>query len=501
MQKRLTSRTAILTHFTCPYKRFLLFHEKGSGLITEKTSLDLLIGIVTHRGLQHLLEHCRTEHPNGDFEDACVDEAVEKAYEIWRETLANKNLWLHYGEEDRLDWIVAEQECLFEGLIRAWAIRRLPSLLEEYTILEVEHEEVFEDFSDIITFLGKADYSALRKIDNKIIVGSFKTASQYAEVTTRDILHDMQGVSEWVIIQDRLDKAWDYWELLNSRKDTIEEKAGETYTDEELNFLINYQWMNKHIEKPEIFAVQYEYLLKGQRKQDPYNSGIYKQQSFLCHPIKKDVVQRIFMSTKSVVVDPDEYKYVHLKKGPLPKGWEKIDVWEDIGIKNWITMLARGNVQPELGHPFDPRIEIDDSGKQKISGGVIYIPDLVIRTSAELEEWKVSARGIEERIAEGLDIIEQLDQTILTTEDEQTKEIFIEMRKRAVWEHFPKNTQSCHNFFGRDCVFTFHCHEFVNIDEAILAGVLENRIPHHELELKNHAEKGYIESPNTESEP
>jgi len=146
--KHFTSRTAILTTKVCPYKRYLAFELAGTGYSTERVSLDLLIGTVCHRGLQHLLEHCRLHTPDEELSEACIDEAVAKAYEVWRDTLSKHQLWLHSGEEDRLEWIVAEQETLFEGLIRAFAIRRLPTLLEEYEILEVEHEEVFKDFTE-----------------------------------------------------------------------------------------------------------------------------------------------------------------------------------------------------------------------------------------------------------------------------------------------------------------------------------------------------------------
>ena len=165
-----TSRTAILSYKTCAYKRFLQYHLEGAGFVGGLISLDLLVGTVVHRGLQHLLEHCRKHKEDESLTEACIDEAVEKAREVWKDTLSNQGLYLHSGEEDRLDWIIPEQESLWEGLIRAFAIRRLPDILEEYEILEVEHEEVSTEFSQIVTLLGKADGLFLRKKDNALII-------------------------------------------------------------------------------------------------------------------------------------------------------------------------------------------------------------------------------------------------------------------------------------------------------------------------------------------
>lgn len=528
--RNFTSRSAVLCAKTCMYKRYLQYELEGSGYTTERISLDLLIGTVCHRGLQYLLEHCRLHKADEELSEACIDEAVEKAYEVWRDNLSNHQIWLHTGEEDRLDWIIAEQECLFEGLIRAFAARRLPDLLDEYEILEVEHEEVFEDFSpdielpieifkripekdtfnyrnepesyafvytggvlnncpplyvkerdnwitygDVIlspeedrvilvgvTFLGKADGLFRRKRDNKLIILSIKTASQYADVTTRDILHDMQGVSEWVIVQDRLNRYYKVF-LENSFLDP-EKIAVPVWA---INLFRNM------VGKPEIFAVQYEYLLKGQRKQDPYGSGIYKQNSFLCHPYQLDAVQQIFIGSKggTSVVNPAEYKW-KVNKGKQPRGWEKIDIWNDIGIKAWIEMLATGQVQPEEGHPFDE---------------ILVTPDLVVRDKKEMEEWLVSTRFQEENIARYLELITQYEKAIdlemqLGREDgiQEAKEVLQE----AIWSFFPKNTLSCHNFYGKDCSYVTHCHELHSLEDLKDSGYLIRRESHHELEQK-----------------
>lgn len=478
-RKHFTSRSAVLCYNTCHYKRYLQYELEGTGYTTEKISLDLLIGICVHRGLQHLLEHCRLEHPNGDFEEACIDQAVAFAYEVWRETLSSHMLWLHNGEEDRLDWIIAEQECLFEGLIRAFAARRLPALLEEYTVLEVEHEEVFEDFSQMVTFLGKADGLFLRKADYKLVILSIKTASQFAEVTTRDILHDMQGISEWAIVQDRLNKIWfqingpNYIAYETSIAKTFKQSIiGKWEISEQL-----FDFLSKLGEAPEVFAIQYEYLLKGQRKQDPYGSGIYKQNSFLCHPYQQNTIQQLYTGINAgITINPAEYKW-KIGKGKQPKGWEKADIWNDIGIKGWIEMLATGQVQPEEGHPFD---------------NILITPDLVVRTREDIKEWLISTRFQEENIVKGLSIIRQLQEqwnssmlsnNLISNEDiEAVNRNYSSLIQEAIWCFFPKNTLSCHDFYGKDCPYVIHCHELESLGTLTSSGYLIRRESHHELE-------------------
>lgn len=483
--KAFTSRSAVLSYKTCPYKRFLTYHIKDSGVISEKQSLDLLIGSVVHRGLQHLFEHCRKEHPDGNFEEACVDEAVEAAKELWQDKLSKQSLWLHSGEEDRLDWIIAEQECLWEGLIRAFAIYKLPGILEEYDILEVEHEEVSESFSPLVTFLGKADGLFLRKSDKKLVILSIKTTSEYADVTERDILHDMQGVSEWFLIQERINTINDLMfsikklrgtELQYSleKEEEIREHLYSLGSDNLLQFISDYQNANEG-KAPQIFAVQYEYLIKGKRKQWPNKSGNYMQYSFLCHPLKLDsVVQIAFGRGGAVTIDPAKYHW-NWGSGAFPKGWDKEDIWNDIGIKSWIEMLATGLIQPELGHPFE---------------NILKTPDLVVRSEGEIEEWLVSTRFQEEWICNSLDTIRDFKQDV---EYDANQDSFTNLRN-AIWKYFPKNTQSCHDYYGKDCQFVRHCHELESVEDMEAAGELIPRIPHHELEKQEFIEKGLIEN-------
>lgn len=478
--KNYISRSAVLTFKVCDYKGFLTYLYEGHGLDSEKASLELLIGSCFHRGRQHLLEHCRVHHPDGKFDDQCIDEAVEKAYELWREELSKRSLGLHKGEEDRLDEVIAEQECLFEGLIRAWALRRLPQILEEYDILEVEQEEVFENFSPLVTWLGKADAMYRRKSDGAIILDSAKTASTYPEVTERNILHDMQGISEWVAANDRLKRYWEdckRWMIPDHEEELPQWMQDKK--EQDLESAVEYfKWMRDLDSPPQVHAVQYDFAIKGQRRKESYTdpAAEYTQQSFLCHPYKKDSLVS-FTTSGTIAQGTDEYKW-KVSAGKQPKGWRKINIWEDIGVKSWVEMLARGFVQPELGDPF--LIERDDEGK--LTSGILYTPPLVVRTEFELAEWLISTKFFAERIFQYLELLKIAAENGTVTEYEQT-----------LWKLFPKNTLSCHDFYGRDCQFVVHCHEMQSLQELEQAGYFVPRIPHHDAEKEEFAKKGLIQ--------
>ena len=54
---------------------------------------------------------------------------------------------------------------LIEALIRAFSIQRLPTLLNEYEVLEVEHEEVFEEHRSSEDGGGEPEPAAIAQPD------------------------------------------------------------------------------------------------------------------------------------------------------------------------------------------------------------------------------------------------------------------------------------------------------------------------------------------------
>lgn len=458
MYKLLMSRSALLSYQTCNRKFYYQYQYKGHGVVDNKLNIDLLIGEACHRGLQHLLEHCRIDHKNGDFTDTCIDEAVKYANDLYITRISTNDIDIHKSED--LGYVILETGALIEGLIRSFALYRLPSLLNEYDILEVEKEDIY-NINESSIFLGKADGLFKRKSDNKLVVLSIKTDSYLTENTIRDNTHDMQGISEIVIIKDRLNFLYD---LLKTRNHL---ELG--YDDNKLNYdkdwIINedvYNYMqdcySKNLKNIEINLVQYEHLIKGGRRQDPAKSGIYKRQSPLLHPYKLNSG----IDFKSKIFNPDEFM-ITFGQGRPPKNWEKIDIWKIMPVKQWIDMLNTSQVQPEIGN---------------ILKDIIYTSDLIFRSNEEQEEWVESFGQVINNI--------DRDLTIYNLHKDSAAS------RNSFNKRFPKNTQSCHNFYGKDCIFVDVCHNGLRIDEAFEFGTYQIRHPHHDLEREYFKEKGWL---------
>jgi hypothetical protein len=458
---RFTSRTAALTYQTCRRKRFLSNHWGFTGLTPEAIDLNLETGNAVHRGLQHLFEHCRLEHPDGSFEEKCINEAVKVAVELFRTDASKHSIALRTGEDMFLSFVIAEHECLIEGLIRCFAIKRLPSLLAEYEIVEVEMDENFIEFSPIVIWQSKADAAFLTKDYSKgIVVCSIKTANEYADVTLRNIITDMQGNSEWAAIQARLDREFAEFNkaAMENALDKLENKRWHKY----------FNWCNANNQKPKVYAVQYEHLITGEYR-DYEKMGLRKRQTFLLHPYKLELMGGINAFTGAKSFPPTAYKW-KWGQGRQPKGWNKIDIWEDVGIKNWVDMLASGQVQREEGDPLDL---------------LIRTSDLIIRTDDKLEEWLISTRYQEESIVIDLEILEAHADWAKKNDNWGPYNI-------ALMKLFPKDTQQCWDYYGRDCQFTKLCHEGCNLNELMDAGFYIPRVPHHDGEKLHFIERKLI---------
>jgi hypothetical protein len=149
-------------------------------------------------------------------------------------------------------------------------------------------------------------------------------------------------------------------------------------------------------------------------------------------------------------------------QGRPPKSWEKINIWQIMSVKQWIFMLNTGQIQPEIGN---------------ILKDIIYTSDLIFRSNEEQEEWKLSIGYM----------IETIENRLRN----------LEIWKQGTYEQnlamlFPKNTQSCHNFYGKDCIFVSVCHNGLDIDEAFEFGTYKTRHPHHDLEREYFKEKGWL---------
>lgn len=485
-EKFLIHRSAILTYKACPYKYFLEYALGGHGVVSFAMPQHLLIGIAIHRGLQHLLEHCRVEHPDGDFSEKCIDDAVDFAHKVFVEVIEKREIELKkkwngssYDVED-LNYTIKEIYNLIEALIRAYAVYRLRNFLEEYEVLEVEKEEVFDSFSDIVTWLGKADGLLRRKKDNELVILSFKTASEFGNSNMFNIRIDMQGCSEIIAVEDRLNKHYKiFYEAFVKANAYVQEVGDELH-----NY---FHWKIRQtigFVPIQVFANQYEYLVKGKHRADSSEPLKYKYQTHLLHAVKSDsaAVAQLGSGLRFGASGSIEYEWV-IPQGKLPKGKKKFDVADDVGVKVWVDMLARGEVQPEKGDALE---------------GVIIAGEerLAKRSLEQLKEWRISTQFEAEEIAERVRTLNDLKLRAAFPENESsTRDMLLEIYETKLKQFFRRDgmdSQLCYAYYGDKCPFTEHCHKGVMIEDGLESGMWIVREPHHELEVERFKEKGFL---------
>jgi hypothetical protein len=502
----MTSRTAVLTFQDCPRRRFLSNHLNGHGITGSKQSLDTFIGSVTHRGLQNLLEHARVDH-DGDtrlIKRTCINQSVNVARRVFFEMLENSQGFYHKGDDyTDYEYKIDEAWALCEAFIRAFAIWRLPLFGEFYEVLEVEKEEqywfeepincpecggsqFFQVVSETTTpnpdckicngsgrvggilFQAKADGLLRGRQDNKLYVLSFKTARDFTDLTMKQILHDMQGMSEIAAIEDRLNRIFDRLKLGNYQTSktgttTWDCVKNETGIGSAMFSYMENRILNNELDNIECYAVDYEYLLKGRYQQDPWNSGNYKWQNPLIHFWKNDGILNMMSGQRSGM----DFKW-KAGKGRMPAGWEKTDAWQtqepfnNMGVEAWLDMLMSHEVQPEEGDVFQN----------------IFRSEVIIRDRSHIEEWKVSTHAQEHNVAANLRELE------LAPDD---KKEFVLAR------YFRKHTNRCHDFYGNDCPFVQICHQNLSPTELVEEGLFKIRSPHHDAEREEFKKKGFME--------
>lgn len=462
------SRSALLIYQTCQRKYFYSNEFNNHGLSSNFINRDLLIGSSIHRGLQHLFEHCRINHPSGDFDETCVDEAVKVALELFDNEINQPNCNIGIRKTEDLGYVIIESRNLVEALIRAYSLVRLPLFLEEYEILEIEKEDTL-DFGNDIIFLAKADGLLRRKSDNKLAVLSIKTISEFIDEghptktpTIQSISIDMQGNSEAYVIKKRLN----YWyKYLNSSSDDDDYKYRET--DLIVNFGCNSEVANYLksciTERIDINLIQYEHLVKGEMSESPYGSGNYRRNTPLLHPYYLDMG----FNLRSGVIDKNQFA-ITFGKGRPPKGWEKVDIWKYVSIKEWIWMLAGGEIQPELG---------------QILHKFIRASDVIYRSDEEQREWFEST----EYLVRYMKVTKSLyEESIEYAKGDTSREL------TALYRLYPKDTQRCLKYYGQDCIFYSICHQGIDAQEALNDNLYQIRVPHHDKEREKFKEKGLI---------
>lgn len=321
------------------------------------------------------------------------------------------------------DFLKKELAALVEAMTRAYARRRLKPLLEEFEILEVEREGSWKlgeteiesapykettpagflrTVTDVepteIHWMSRHDALLLHRQTNLLYLLSFKTTGSWDRRKKQDAEIDMQGLSEAVDVENRLAEAWER----GQQEVQVTDKGGHTVLShqtvqakERIDQLVSpriAQWLLTQPSPPRVFAVRYEYLLKGTRREDKDTSPKrYTQDTPLIRAYRQDGMT---LEDRRWATN---YKWHDLSgQGHTLnyRNWKKSNVWEVISISAWIDLLDQGEIQPdtydENGHPVD------------ILADQFIPPVIVYRSEDDMRDWLEQVEAQEIRIAQNV---------------------------------------------------------------------------------------------------
>jgi hypothetical protein len=355
-----------------------------------------------------------------DFSDPTYDKAIGEAMDLSEISPDEVHAAAERAEQQASgvdEYLKKELAALVEGMVRAYARRRLKPLISEFEIFEIEREGSWKlgehnpsgrhafdgptcsycgcwmDEAEDETgewkecpaafelfWMSRHDGLLLERQTSFLYLLSFKTTGAWDRRKKADAEVDMQGLSEAVDVEKRLGEAW---ELLHVQTDPVTLGAAEMIPaavaqvnrlrDKKIAELCSpriAQWLSSQPSPPKILGVRYEYILKGARREDKTESAgdgnggsgsarRWVQDSPLIRAWRQDGItleDRRWAAT---------YKWWGElgRAGPahtLPyRSWKKSAVWESMSIREWVDMLDRGEeVQPEARDEEGARVDV-----------------------------------------------------------------------------------------------------------------------------------------------
>ena len=332
------SRTEI--DHKCPRREYWEYYYDGKGLQPVKLNQHLAFGGAVHEAIAEALLLCKWNdelplmHSIKDIiahAQANLRKQFTEAHGFQSATLTEMGF---DGEmiqvtEDQT-WLIDHYCDLLEGLVVGWCLVRLPVLLEQYRVVQVETEETLcvgnagmYPISDAqLVFLSRPDAILERRTDGALVILSLKTTKKVNSEWLENFKTDQQTISEVLPVEARLGR--------------------------------------------EVAGVQVEGLVKGElRTEWPKGSGRWHHNSPLVWGYMIEA-GGIDLEWKAQFEWQDEAG----NNRRLGKGWNRQRIAERYpgGVAEWVGNLYQA--EPELLRAQFPS------------------PPLISRSAHELEEWQ-----------------------------------------------------------------------------------------------------------------
>ena len=355
-------RSRLEVSHRCPRREYWEYYYDGKGLQPVKLNQHLAFGGAVHEAIASILRYCR------DF-DALLDmgqvhTAIKNAQSVLRDEFVQAKGFqsepiLEEGFDGQLvqvtqdqTWLIDHYCDLLEGLVVGWCLVRLPLLMQQYRVVQVETEEQLNFLvpdgpgeSLYLRFLSRPDAILERRTDGALVILSLKTVSQVNGMWLENFKTDQQTISEVLPVEFRLGR--------------------------------------------EVAGVQVEGLTKGPQAVDwPRGSGHKHHASPLIWGYLTEA-GGLDLEWKARYEWTDEAG----NSRRLGKGWNRQRIAERYpgGIAEWVGWLYQND--PELLRAQFPS------------------PPLISRSANELEEWQTQVKYREIEVANGLVQIERYNRT------------------------------------------------------------------------------------------
>lgn len=196
----------------CPRKRWWSAEYKGRGIEQRAMRVPLLTGGLIHEPLAHILEVARTHGPIRGAES--MPGAVIMARDIYMATVKQRGIMLDAFDGDDnaignvitdVNWQVEEQLALLEALVKGWCLLRLPALLTEFDILEVE-QEYTTPLDGVFGFMARPDAVLKRKGSGELFVLNFKSVGDPNKTWMEQWRYESQTLSEVIGVEAKYEK-------------------------------------------------------------------------------------------------------------------------------------------------------------------------------------------------------------------------------------------------------------------------------------------------------
>lgn len=286
--------------------RFLNYDYDGDGIETKRAALPLLSGIAIHAAHARLLA--------GEALDIVVTSIIAGYVEAIKE----RGLFgLDVTKE-----LIREQSALLEGMLRVWAVIRMPAILAEYDIVSIEQTWDWSLVSGLAERM-RMDVILRRKDDGMLFILDFKTVAYPSEIWEEKFEHDLQTCL--------------YLQALRER-----------YPDDIIG------------------GILFEGLVKGQFKKETAKGSPWYGQKVQNSPY-----------TVAYKLDGEQGMSVYQTEYTSKKGYHKVKTFDEMSMKDWVNyhLIPEGRANElfiALPAIMPPAYELVDAKEQVVREELEY---------------------------------------------------------------------------------------------------------------------------------